>query len=88
MVNCLLIAVPNFDLQHSCVLVNLNQLDCHEIAFTSSLSSSHVNPDLERLLSEEKNRETADEGDEKVEEDEGNALMQNLMGDSDDDMDM
>ena len=70
------------------MLVNLDQLDYHEIIFTSSLSSSHVNPDLEWLLSEEKNRETADVGDEKVEEDEGNALMQNLMGDSGDDMDM
>lgn len=36
----LLICVPNFDLTHSCVLVNLNSCDCREIKFGTSLEAT------------------------------------------------
>ena len=39
--------MPNFDLTHSCVLVNLNSLDCREIRFATSLAMTH-NPALQR----------------------------------------
>ena len=44
----LLITVPNFDLTHSCVLVNLTTLDCHELVFSTSLEREH-NPELEKV---------------------------------------
>ena len=43
----LLICVPNFDLTHSCVLVNLSNRDCREIKFGSSLETT-PNPALKR----------------------------------------
>ena len=79
--------IPNFDVRHSCVLVNLNSLECEEVIFSSSLSPPHPNPELERLLSEEKESGSVMVAGEE-EEEEGATLMQDLMGDSDDDMDM
>lgn len=78
--------VPNFDISHSCVFVNLDQLECREVVFSSSLSPPHPNPELERLLSEQ--RESGTIMGSGQEEEEGATLMQDLMGDSDDDMDM
>ena len=49
--NTLLITVPTFDLQHSCVLVSL---ECKEIVFTFSLPSPHINPELHQLKEEVK----------------------------------
>jgi hypothetical protein len=43
----LLVCVPNFDLTHSCVLVNLRTLDCQEVKFGTSLETT-PNPALER----------------------------------------
>ena len=43
----LLVSVPNFDLTHSCVLVNLRSLDCHEVKFGTTLDPK-PNPELER----------------------------------------
>lgn len=43
----LLICVPNFDLTHSCVLVDLKSLDCREVSFGTSLEGP-PNPALER----------------------------------------
>lgn len=43
----LLICVPNFDLTHSCVLVNLSTRDCQEVKFGSSLGTA-PNPALQR----------------------------------------
>lgn len=43
----LLVCIPNFDLTHSCVLVNLSNLDCREIKFSTSLETT-PNPALER----------------------------------------
>ena len=58
----LLITVPNFDLTHSCVLVNLTTLECQELTFSTTLKRK-PNPELEKLrelqLSEE---ETAEVG--------------------------
>ena len=58
----LLITVPNFDLTHSCVLVNLTTLECQELTFSMTLERK-PNPELEKLrelqLSEE---ETAEVG--------------------------
>ena len=52
----LLIIVPNFDLTHSCVLVNLTTLECQELTFSMTLERK-PNPELEKLrelqLSEE-----------------------------------
>ena len=52
----LLITVPNFDLTHSCVLVNLTTLECQELTFSTTLERKQ-NPELEKLrelqLSEE-----------------------------------
>lgn len=45
----LVVAVPNFDLTHSCVLVNLRTLECQELTFATSMSRRH-NPELEKLL--------------------------------------
>ncbi len=39
--------MPNFDLTHSCVLINLNSLDCQEVSFTTSLKTT-PNPALQR----------------------------------------
>ena len=39
--------MPNFDLTHSCALVNLNSRECHEIKFGTSLETT-PNPALER----------------------------------------
>ena len=44
----LIISIPTFDLTHSCVLVNLATLDCHELTFATSLNRKH-NPELARL---------------------------------------
>lgn len=44
----LLVSVPSFDLRHSCVLVNLRNLDCSELTFSTTLGSK-PNPELERL---------------------------------------
>ena len=44
----LLVSVPNFDLTHSCVLVNLSSLEVKEMKFATSLQQKH-NPDLARL---------------------------------------
>ena len=43
----LLVCIPNFDLTHSCVLVNLRTLNCKEVKFGTSLESK-PNPALER----------------------------------------
>lgn len=40
--------MPNFDLTHSCVLVNLRTLDCREVTFGSSMERK-PNPELERV---------------------------------------
>ena len=52
----LLITVLNFDLTHSCVLVNLTTLKCQELTFSMTLERKS-NPELEKLrelqLSEE-----------------------------------
>lgn len=39
----LLVSVPDFDLTHSCVLVNLNTLECHEMKFATSLKATAQN---------------------------------------------
>jgi len=44
----LLITVPNFDLTHSCVLVNLTTLECQELVFSTTFEREH-NPELEKL---------------------------------------
>ena len=44
----LLIIVPNFDLTHSCVLVNLTTLECQELTFSTTLARKQ-NPELEKL---------------------------------------
>ena len=44
----LLITVPNFDLTHSCVLVNLTTLECQELTFSTTLERKQ-NPELEKL---------------------------------------
>ena len=87
-VNCLLVAVLNFDLRRSCVMVNIDRLECHEVTFTSSLTPSRPNPDLEQLLNEEKNRQSQDTEMNSNGGEEGNEVMENLMGESDDDMDL
>ena len=52
----LLITVPNFDLTHSCVIVNLTTLECQELTFSTTLERK-PNPELKKLrelqLSEE-----------------------------------
>ena len=40
--------MPNFDLTHSCVLVNLRTLECEEVKFCSSMEQK-PNPELERV---------------------------------------
>lgn len=85
-VQSLLVAVPSFDLRHSCVLVNLDKLECHEVLFSSSLSPPHPNPQLEQLLNEHRASQSVSAS--AGEEEEGATLMQDLMGDSDDDLDM
>ena len=35
----LLICIPDFDVTHSCVLVNLRSLDCNEIKFATSMDT-------------------------------------------------
>lgn len=44
----LLITVPNFDLTHSCVLVNLTTLECQQLVFSTTFEREH-NPELEKL---------------------------------------
>ncbi len=56
----LLICVPNFDLTHSCVLVNLSTGDCQEVKFRSSLETT-PNPALQRQQEIEAEFEGADE---------------------------
>ena len=43
-----LITVPNFDLTHSCVVVNLVTLECQELTFSMTLEKEQ-NPELEKL---------------------------------------
>ena len=69
-------------------MVNIDRLESHEVTFTSSLTPSRPNPDLEQLLNEEKDRQSQAEMDSAGGEEEGNEVMENLMGESDDDMDM
>ena len=66
-------------------MVNIDRLESHEVTFTSSLTSSRPNPDLEQLLNEEKDRQSQAEMDSAGGEEE---VMENLKGESDDDMDM
>jgi hypothetical protein len=40
--------LPNFDLTHSCALVNLSTLECEEVRFCSSMEQK-PNPELERV---------------------------------------
>ena len=44
----LILSLPNFDLTHSCVLVNLRTLACEEVKFCSSMEQK-PNPELERV---------------------------------------
>ena len=44
----LVLSLPNFDLTHSCVLVNLRTLECEEVKFSTSMEQK-PNPELEKM---------------------------------------
>lgn len=52
--NVLLVAVPSFDVTHSCVVVNLRTLECAEMAFSTPLHCG-ANPEQLNLISQQSN---------------------------------
>eukprot|EP00731_Ephydatia_muelleri_P028441 Em0020g85a len=78
----LLVAVPNFDVTHSCALVNLRTLECVEMSFSTSLHRGDHPEQMQLLVSQQSNDIVQDS--QPPEDNEFNLFDQD---ESDDDMD-
>ena len=84
----LVLSLPNFDLTHSCVLVNLRTLECKEMKFSTSMEQKH-NPELERIRKIQEELETAEAEktllSQPQEHDEDMSILHHMDMDEDDD---
>ena len=79
----LLIAVPNFDVTHSCALVNLRTLECVEMSFSTSLHRGNHPEHMHHLLVSQQSNEIVQDS----QPPEGNEFNLFEQDESDDEMD-